>query len=79
MKKEFPTKKGFSRSNLFSMKKWFEFYSTSKIEIEKIQQLVEQIPWGQNVVISSKSNSIEEALFYISKTIENNWIAIVQI
>jgi len=73
LKTEFPNQKGFSRSNLFSMKKWFEFYSKSKIEIEKIQQLVGQIPWGHNVVIISKSKSIEEAIFYSSKTIENNW------
>ena len=73
LKREFPNQKGFSRSNLFSMKKWFEFYSKSEIEFEKVQQLVGQIPWGQNVVIVSKSNTIEEALFYTSKTIENNW------
>ncbi|MEA1979515.1 MAG: PDDEXK nuclease domain-containing protein [candidate division Zixibacteria bacterium] len=73
LKVEFPNQKGFSRSNLFSMKKWFEFYSKSEIDIEKIQQLVGQIPWGQNVVIISKSKSIDEAVFYSNKTIENNW------
>jgi len=73
LKVEFPNQKGFSRSNLFSMKKWFEFYSKSEIDLEKIQQLVGQIPWGQNVVIISKSKSIEEAIFYTIKTIENNW------
>ncbi len=73
LKEEFPNQKGFSRSNLFSMKKWFEFYSQSEIDIEKIQQLVGQIPWGHNVVIISKSKSIEEAIFYSNKTIENNW------
>jgi predicted nuclease of restriction endonuclease-like (RecB) superfamily len=55
LKKEFPNQKGFSRSNLFSMKQWFEFYSTSNIDIEKIQQLVGQIPWGHQLVIISKS------------------------
>jgi predicted nuclease of restriction endonuclease-like (RecB) superfamily len=73
LKKEFPNQKGFSRSNLFSMRKFYEFYSKSEIEIEKIQQLVGQIPWGHNVVIITKLNNIEEALFYIEKTIENNW------
>ena len=53
LKEEFPNQKGFSRSNLFSMKKWFEFYSQSDIDTEKIQQLVGQIPWGHNVVIIS--------------------------
>jgi len=73
LKTEFPNQKGFSRSNLFSMRKWFEFYSKSEIATEKIQQLVGQIPWGQNIVIISKSKSIEEAIFYSNKTIENNW------
>ena len=73
LKVEFPDQKGFSRSNLFSMKKWFEFYSSSGIEPGKIQQLVGQIPWGHNVMLITKSESVEEALFYCSKTVENNW------
>lgn len=60
LKNEFPNQKGFSRSNIFSMKKWYEFYSVSDMQIEKVQQLVGQIPWGHNVAIISKSNSIEE-------------------
>ena len=73
LKKLFPNQKGFSRTNLFYMKKWFEFYSLNQMEFEKVQQLVGQIPWGQNVVIVSKSKSIEEALFYLNKTVENGW------
>jgi len=73
LKNEFPNQKGFSRSNIFSMKKWYEFYSVSDLQIEKVQQLVGQIPWGHNVAITSKSNSIEEAFYYCSKTLENNW------
>ncbi len=73
LKKHFPNQQGFSRSNLFSMRKWYEFYVESGLDIEKVQQLVGQIPWGQNVLIVSKSNSIEEAIFYINKTVENNW------
>lgn len=46
------------------MKKWFEFYSTHDIELEKVQQLVGQIPWGQNIVIMSRSKDMEEAFFY---------------
>ncbi len=37
------------------------------------QQLVAQIPWGHNILIFSKSKSLEEANFYIEKTIENQW------
>ncbi|MDR3171418.1 MAG: PDDEXK nuclease domain-containing protein [Treponema sp.] len=32
-----------------------------------------QIPWGHNLVILSKITDPEEALFYVYKTIENNW------
>jgi predicted nuclease of restriction endonuclease-like (RecB) superfamily len=73
LKTEFPNQQGFSRSNLFSMKKWFEFYAQSGLELEKVQQAVGQIPWGHNVLIISKSETVEEALFYCQKTIENNW------
>ncbi len=38
-----------------------------------IRQLVYQIPWSHNINIFTKSNSIEEAIFYITQTIENNW------
>ena len=37
------------------------------------QHLVTQIPWGHNILIFTKSKSINEALFYIQKTKENNW------
>lgn len=32
-----------------------------------------KIPWGQHIVIFTKSKSVEEALFYIDKTIKNGW------
>ncbi|MCK5685471.1 DUF1016 family protein [bacterium] len=73
LKALFPTQHGFSRSNLFSMKKWFGFYNSSNLKIEKVQQLVGQIPWGHNVLIITKAKHVEEALFYASKTLENNW------
>jgi predicted nuclease of restriction endonuclease-like (RecB) superfamily len=73
LKAAFPNQKGFSRSSLFSMKQLFDFYSSSAIEIEKVQQVVGQIPWGHNLVIITKSKSVEESMFYCNKTIENNW------
>ena len=73
LKKMFPNQLGFSRSNLFYMKKWFEFYKSSNFQIEFVQQLVGQIPWGQNILIISKARNLEEALFYVDRTIENNW------
>ncbi len=31
------------------------------------------IPWGHHVILLDKANSVEEALFYMQQTIENNW------
>lgn len=38
-----------------------------------VQQLVAQIPWGHIKVIITKIKNIDEAIFYIQKTKENNW------
>lgn len=77
LKKEFPALQGFSLRNIHYMKKWVLFYSNSQQSIDEIvQQLVAQIfqiPWGHNIHIISKVKNIDEALFYISKTIENNY------
>jgi len=42
-------------------------------QIPIAKQLATQIPWWHNVVIISKIKNHEEALFYVQKTIENNW------
>lgn len=36
-------------------------------------QLVAQIPWGHNILIIQKLNDPADGLFYVQKTIENNW------
>jgi len=67
---EFPDMKGFSLRNLKYIRQWYLFWADG----DAIgQQLVAQIPWGQNLLIVSKSKNQEEALFYVQKTIENNW------
>ena len=77
LKEEFPALQGFSLRNIHYMKKWVLFYSNSQHSVDEIvQQLVAQIfqiPWGHNIHIISKVKNIDEALFYISKTIENNY------
>ena len=89
LQSEFPEMKGFSRSNLFYMKKWYLFYYKQITKVqqavgqnslpaqinseEKIQQLVGQIPWGHNILIITKIKNIEEALFYINETMLNGW------
>ena len=98
--------KGFSARNLWNMKKWYLFYSSSDIFSEmahtiedsidlnslKLQQVGAEIsenqklhqagaeiefpaifgfvPWRHHVEIVTKCKTIEEALFYVRKTIE---------
>jgi len=42
------------------------------IQQRVVERLV-QIPWGHNRVIISKCKDVAEALYYVNKTIENNW------
>jgi predicted nuclease of restriction endonuclease-like (RecB) superfamily len=44
--------------------------------LENAKQLVSQlslVPWGHHILIMQKTKDIEQALFYIQKTIDNNW------
>jgi len=70
---EFPEMKGFSKRNLEQIRRWYLFYH-DKLQIAKqpATQLF-QIPWWHNVVVVSKCKTLEEALYYVQKTIENNW------
>jgi predicted nuclease of restriction endonuclease-like (RecB) superfamily len=45
----------------------------NSVNTTEVTLLIWQIPWWHNVVIITKIKSQEEALFYVQKTIENNW------
>ncbi|MDO8366554.1 MAG: PDDEXK nuclease domain-containing protein [Saprospiraceae bacterium] len=70
LKVEFPNLTGFSRSNLAYMAQFYRFYCNAD---EFVQQVVGQIPWGHNILIFTKSNSLETAHFYLVATVQNNW------
>ncbi len=106
LQREFPNADGLSAKNLWFMKKWYLFYSSSETQ-EKLYQFGREIserkllqstresqnaenlqrqklyqlggefpasfalvPWRHHVEIISKCKSVDEALFYIGKTIE---------
>lgn len=76
---EFPDMKGFSRTNLMYVKKWYLFYRQSDIfvpqpvgQIRHIEQIT-QIPWGHNREIITNCKNVKEALFYVQNTIKYNW------
>lgn len=61
---------GFSRRNLYAIKQWYQFYSTT---YEFVPQSVAQIPWGHNRLIISKVKDIEKAIFYTKETANEGW------
>jgi predicted nuclease of restriction endonuclease-like (RecB) superfamily len=86
LQSEFPSMKGFSKRNLELIRQWYRFWSldssiakqpVSQLAVKDSeefgQQLIAQIPWGHNVVIISKIKELDEAQFYVKKTIQNNW------
>jgi len=51
--------------------------STNIIRPQVVDELennpIFQIPWGHNLLIITKCQSVKEALFYVHKTIQNGW------
>ena len=76
---EFPDVKGFSRRNLELIRQWYRFWypAIAKQPVSQLgQQTVAQlwqVPWGHNITIMAKSQSQQEALYYIQQTQEYGW------
>ncbi len=99
LQEAFPNEKGFSCRNMWRMKQWYLFFSTSEAD-EKLPQLAAElqkagspqfiklpqsatglndeqdfpvvlglIPWGHQVNITTKCESIDEAIFYIKECV----------
>ncbi|MDX2248156.1 MAG: PDDEXK nuclease domain-containing protein [Bacteroidia bacterium] len=69
IQKEFPGIKGFSSTNLWYMKQFFEEYSTST----NLQPLVGEISWSKHLVIMSKCKNEQQRQFYILATQKYGW------
>ena len=71
---DFPGVAGFSRSNLFRMKAFFDAYTKSRTAVRQIENMpIFSIPWGHNVILFERVKSIEERIWYAQKAIENGW------
>jgi len=89
LKSILPDVKSFSPTNLKYMRYFYEMYPDAvicpQVEDELITdanhpqlgddlQIIFRIPWGHNKIILDKcKGNSAKALFYIRKTIENNW------
>ena len=74
LKTEFPDAQGFSVTNLKYMKRFYKFYEPIRHQLgDEFNANIFTIPWRHHIEIFTRAKSIDEALFFISKTKENGW------
>lgn len=78
LKNLFPDVKSFSPTNLKYMRYFYELYPTALNRQQLVDdfemEIIFRIPWGHHVQILGKcKGDTDKALFYVRKTIENNW------
>ena len=64
-----PGLRGFTRSNLFRMRQFYETYQGNKI----VSALLRQLPWTHNLIILNQSKRPEEREFYLRLAIREKW------
>ncbi|MDP2209885.1 MAG: PDDEXK nuclease domain-containing protein [Bacteroidota bacterium] len=69
LSKAFPEIHGFSSTNLKYMRRFAETYPNLPFG----QQLVDQIPWGHNIILLEKLNIDTERFWYAAQAIQNGW------
>lgn len=69
LKKEFPDM-GVSPRNLWDMKRFYERYHLAD---EKLRQAVAVLPWGHNVLLINKVQSLDAVTFYAIEAVNKGW------
>lgn len=69
LKNEFPDM-GLSPRNLWDMKRFYERYEQADL---KLRQAVAVLPWGHNLLLINKVQSLEAVEYYANETITKNW------
>lgn len=64
-----PELKGFSASNLWRMRQFYEAYRDDK----SLAPLVRELPWTHNLLILGQSKRPEERAFYLNLAIKARW------
>ena len=69
LRAEFPGVGGFSASNLWRIKLFYQTYITEV----KLAPMVREIGWSHNIIIMEKSSGSAEREFYLTRTREFGW------
>lgn len=71
---EFPGIEGFSRTNVFRMKAFYEAYQIVPQLVGQLEDFpIFNIPWGQNIAIFEGVKTLEERLWYANMVIQEGW------
>lgn len=88
LQSEFPGDTGLSLTNIKAARRWYKTYyqwvkksqqpvdffgSKTSEDVLNMPYFFANVPWGQHIFITSKAESLEEALFYISQVCEHGW------
>lgn len=65
----YPTMRGYSASNLWRMKQFFETYRDQP----KLATLLRELSWSHNLAIMSRSKRDEEREFYLGMAVREGW------
>jgi len=65
----FPGMKGFSPRNL----KYMRAFAHAWPDADFVQQAAALLPWGHNLVLMDRLNTLEERLWYAAKAVEHGW------
>lgn len=69
LKAEFPELQGFTRRNL----QYMQQFASTWTEVQIVQQLVSQIPWGHNIALMQKLKDATQREWYARATIQHGW------
>lgn len=64
-----PGVRGFTRANLFRMRKFYETYRDDSI----VAALLRQLPWTHHLIILGQSKHPEEREFYLRMAVQEQW------
>lgn len=64
-----PRLRGFTRANLFRMRKFHDTY----VDDEKVSAVLTQLPWTHHLLILSQAKQPEEREFYVRMAIREKW------
>ncbi|MGK5094156.1 PDDEXK nuclease domain-containing protein [Deltaproteobacteria bacterium TL4] len=64
-----PDIKGFSASNLWRMKQFYETYADN----EKLATLLRELSWSKHLLLLAQCKSLEEKEFYLISSTRSNW------